>query len=607
MIIIDTMQFLRSYFDNCFCYPNVFLLSLILSFVIIVGCVYVLIFSIYSLIVSFQKFRAKGLSKAKLTSKFIKSYIDKTKLRLNILSKRIISYLPIIKGIFPTFLLLLISAFLYLTIIKLGRQQFPGMDGSVLIDGAWQYLLGYKPYQDFITIVSPGFLIGAKLGFGLFGVNWDALVKITAFYSTVLFIWEYLLLTRLGINFLVAFLLSLCVQILTNVDSSFWWYNQITASTSVIFITSTILYLRSAKFLLSLSLLLSTILLLLMKPNIAAFLLICIYSALLFPRGRAKVTILLAFLTIVFVLIILLISGINPWQVFLTYLSSSGRLDVVYMWGKLTSAMKANVEALQSLVFSIPIIVAFCYFLDSLKTVIQKAEVDKKILLYFFLISFLTSILGFCTNTDHKINELPIFIVTFYCTAYLLSIRKKIKIILLIGVMVISIHGFNLAMQRMRIKAVGDFYDKNMTLYQGSNKFFVNLYTSERFLNTLSNLEALDKLIGLNNYQETILFGPRLTFSYAMFNLVPQKRQPLWWGETAETGGVPKGMQRKLAQNIYDETYKLIVTYQSDFTFYPYAIVGYIQERYLKIKFGSLDVYIKPSEQQIITSLKQRI
>lgn len=72
---------------------------------------------------------------------------------------------------------------LAIIVLNRGNIQFGGMDGGVLVNAAWQLHLGYRPYVDVVTAVPPLFLIGNDLAFDFWGVNWRAMVRITAVFA----------------------------------------------------------------------------------------------------------------------------------------------------------------------------------------------------------------------------------------------------------------------------------------------------------------------------------------------------------------------------------------------------------------------------------------
>lgn len=59
--------------------------------------------------------------------------------------------------------------FLSVFIIYFGNRQFGGWDFSILIDSGWRQILGQRPYTDFISPNPPGFNLGIKYAFQLFG------------------------------------------------------------------------------------------------------------------------------------------------------------------------------------------------------------------------------------------------------------------------------------------------------------------------------------------------------------------------------------------------------------------------------------------------------
>ena len=181
----------------------------------------------------------------------------------------------------PTLPLALICLFLAWFILHFGRHQFGGYDFNLVLDLGWRQHLGQRPYLDFPTTTPPGFNLGIKLAYALFGVSWDANLYLTALFTVLTFLWLYWLFRRLAVPILPALAVSFAIECAANLLLSFWWYNNTTLTLAAIFFLSTLLCARHLlesdplaqlphQLLSQYSFVLSLALLALFKPNLAA-------------------------------------------------------------------------------------------------------------------------------------------------------------------------------------------------------------------------------------------------------------------------------------------------------------------------------------------------
>ena len=166
--------------------------------------------------------------------------------------------------------------FLSVFIIYFGNRQFGGWDFSILIDSGWRQILGQRPYTDFISPNPPGFNLGIKYAFQLFGVDWNAQLYFTAIFASVSFLWSYWLLSKLTGSRIASFGMALAIQCAVDLPLCFWWYNNSVSIVATVFFLSCLSYAQrpsscAARF----SYFVSLTVLALMKPNIAGLVGIC--------------------------------------------------------------------------------------------------------------------------------------------------------------------------------------------------------------------------------------------------------------------------------------------------------------------------------------------
>ncbi len=196
----------------------------------------------------------------------------------------------------PTLPLALICLFLAWFILHFGRHQFGGYDFNLVLDLGWRQHLGQRPYLDFPTTTPPGFNLGIKLAYALFGVSWDANLYLTALFTVLTFLWLYWLFRRLAVPILPALAVSFAIECAANLVLSFWWYNNTTLTLAALFFLSTLLCTRHLlesdplaqlphQLLSQYSFVLSLALLALFKPNLAALTIFPGLLALLISAG----------------------------------------------------------------------------------------------------------------------------------------------------------------------------------------------------------------------------------------------------------------------------------------------------------------------------------
>ena len=157
-------------------------------------------------------------------------------------------------------------------VVHAGRSQFGAFDYNVLVDTGWRQIQGQRPYVDFLTTTPPGFNLGIRFAYQLFGVNWDAGLYAAALSASLTFLWIVWLLTRLALNRLAAMLLALAIEASAILVLCFWWYNDSAMILATVFLLSCMLCARHAgrmQPLTQASYVFSLALLALMKPNVA--------------------------------------------------------------------------------------------------------------------------------------------------------------------------------------------------------------------------------------------------------------------------------------------------------------------------------------------------
>jgi hypothetical protein len=172
--------------------------------------------------------------------------------------------------------LALACAFIAFFIVHYGNREYGLWDFGIVIDSGWRQVIGQHPYSDFLTTAPPGFNLGIKYAFQIFGVSWDAQLIATALFGCITFLWMYWLLTRLTTNRIAAFAASFTITSAISLELCFWWFNSVTETLMLLFFLSCLLLCRqTASTATLLSYYFSLWPLALMKPNMAGTMGLC--------------------------------------------------------------------------------------------------------------------------------------------------------------------------------------------------------------------------------------------------------------------------------------------------------------------------------------------
>ena len=299
----------------------------------------------------------------------------------------------------------LFVAFIIGSSIKVfGNLQFTGMDGGVLVNSAYMSFLGYKPYVDFMTAVPPLFLMGGGLAFKVFGLSWNSIVLAAAIFSSLTFLLHVYLLKKIGFGKVLSIITALYVQSITVVIRGYWYYNFITIITAILFISSSILYLKDQNNIKNrMILILITSFLFLVKVNIAAPLLILTYLFLLFSTTNKKYTFIIILLSLFLSLLFLFFFNINPLDMIENYMISSSRALSFDGWISFIF-LNQRWEVKESFLFFLPILIAF--FVSTIDSIFITRHIQKnKFVLVLPLISIIIGIIALGTNNDFNMTD----------------------------------------------------------------------------------------------------------------------------------------------------------------------------------------------------------
>ena len=206
----------------------------------------------------------------------------------------------------------------------LGGRQMGAFDDNIVIDTAWRMFIGQRPYTDFYLPLSPEFFLGAGWAFRLWGVNWSALVLLSAVFAVVTFALQSIALSHfLPRRYAIA--ISLVCQMLAMMVTSYWWYNSNASITACLLFSAALALAtnpvsKTPAIIFCVALMMMSV----MKVNVAAVSIAVVVTALMTMRELRNRLILWMACSALAVLLLLMLSGLNPIEVVEAYLKMAG-------------------------------------------------------------------------------------------------------------------------------------------------------------------------------------------------------------------------------------------------------------------------------------------
>ena len=462
--------------------------------------------------------------------------------------------------------------FLALFVIHFGNRQFGGYDFSVLIDTAWRLASGQRPYVDFVCTPPPGFYLGAKYAFRLFGANWDAQLWMTALFSAVTFVWLFSICIRLLNSYAIALVVAFMVESGAILVTDFWWYNNVTAVTAAIFLLSCILYSRQpGRRFAQVSYVGSLPALALMKPNVSG-LLICGAVVLLFIADQSKLRFLfLTALGLLTTLAVLAANSVDVRDLLGAYRdAAAGRGLPGVVIKRLGGTRLARL---------IPYIGALCVPLFPAAVRVKKAMACRNWrsaaqTSLFFLAAFVC-MYAMVTNGEFKEVDWVTWLAADTVLIIECTWRPRLPLPRFWFAFLLSLVFINLYFGaiRYRVYTIGAYFDwAHQTRIRVP--FFKDLIASETFADVLQQIgEAVE------NEREGVFFGPRMEFAYAAFGLPSPKHLPPWWDPGTSFAWRKEGT---LVHIWVAQRFRTLIFLKDDFTDYSPLFQKVINERYMR-------------------------
>jgi hypothetical protein len=414
---------------------------------------------------------------------------------------------------------------MWLFLVHFGRWQFDGWDFGIAIDLGWRQILGQRPYVDFPATTPPGFHLGIKYAFELFGVNWDANLYFSAMFACATLLWMYWTMTLLKMGRLASLAVAFAIECAAMLTLCLWWFNDITMILAAVFLLSCLVYAQKPRTGAQVSYLVSLTLFSLMKPNIAGPTIACGVALLFFATDRKLRLAMLSLVATVAALAVLALNHVPVTAMLSSYLSvASERAGTGARFGyELMSGFEKHSALFWMSVLSLPLLGAVPAGVNR----VRHRDWRGLALALFFPLSLLVALYGLVTNSDFRDLE---------CTALLAAA----------GVITFGLRWNGIFLRRITIAVLcasiaGDLYygAARTTVYLGGPHLFFEWQDNRHRIDSgfLKNMRVGAPLIeverevgqALDTNPGPYFLGPRIDFNYAVFGLPSPEGFPVAW------------------------------------------------------------------------------
>jgi len=476
----------------------------------------------------------------------------------------------------PGYLATALSAavcFLAYFIYHFGNRQFGGYDFSILVDTGWRLATGQRPYLDFVNTPPPGFYLGAKYAFQLFGATWAAQLWFTGLFAGVTFIWLYALCREVIDNRTVALGLAFVVECGAMLTTDFWWYNNTTDLTGAIFFLSCLLYSRKpVSAAAQSSYVVSLALLSLMKPNVAGLFIPGAIVPLLLAVPSKRRLFLLTGVGILISFIFLRANTVSIAGIANSYREAAVGRGFTLFGFRYWKPIDLGRIIVCLILLCVPLLLLFPRFRVALNTRDWRA-VGQNMLL---LLAPVVNMYAITTNGELKDVEWVAWVAADTILVFESSHSRlrlmRFQFALLVGLLFSDLY---MGAVRYRVYTIGPLtYFDWRCCTQIETPFFRNLEASERFKIVLDQIRDEVK-----RRPGSIFFGPRLEFAYAAFHIASPQHVPVWWhpGTSFAAKDEPA-----LIQIWESHQFDTLIFLKDDFTYYSTRFLAVINDHYAR-------------------------
>jgi hypothetical protein len=466
-------------------------------------------------------------------------------------------------------LALLIAGF----VLYFGNRQFGAYDFSILIDTGWRLAQGQQPYRDFVCTLPPGFYLGLKYAFALFGVNWNAQLWASALFGVVTFAWLCALFSVMLHARMAALLLAFTIESSGMLTLDFWWYNNITALVAAVFLLSCLAYLaQPAAVWIQGSYIASLALLSVMKPNVAGPLITGAAILTLIGTRRRTRFVLLTLLAAGSAFAWLKLNGISVSGMFASYLAAARVRGGFSTFGFREMRLRDLARVIICFAALLTPVIVFCpRWRDALRR--RNLPAVARPLLF----GLAACVSGFAMFSNGELKDVE-WCALIACGAVLVFGRdvtaRRLRRFYAAFLCALVFSDLYMGAVRLRVEGIGrhTFFEWHDSAARVDNPFFRDLRASTRFRTVVDQIaDALKRNPG------PVFFGPRMEFAYAAFGLPSPTNLPVWWHPGTSFAA---GEERALLQAWQAHRFATLVFLKNDFTYYSPQFMNLLSNGY---------------------------
>ncbi len=424
------------------------------------------------------------------------------------------------------------SALIFASVYKLGLHQFGGFDEGLVVHAASYYARGLRPFVDFQCSMPPLFMAGIRATVMLLGLHWASLVVLTAIFAAISSVWSFALLRCAAIPSHWALAITLCLEMTAMVAIPFWWYNNTLYIAVALLLLSVLACLREpVPSLPCISLALSLAMVLTSKPNGAIACLAVVPLIITRDHVRLAKTLSACIAALGLALLVCHFAQMPPFSILHSYAEVSKLRGNPLRFAPFRAFLEymGRAALYSQLCF---IFLNLSGFLIALFIALRQWE--PKFWRWYFVsvVAALACVEMLCTNAEWKYSDLSILTIA---TALLclgpwedrhVDTTRRALLVTILTICTVTA-GFS-AFIHLRILSIGlgIFYEPlpTRTIRGG---FFSGLEAGPRLQRVIAETQ---QVLAITPTQ-SVFFGPRMEFEYAVFNKPLITGMPLLWDE----------------------------------------------------------------------------
>jgi hypothetical protein len=414
-----------------------------------------------------------------------------------------------------------LAALLAAGVYKLGMHQFGAWDEALIVHAASYYANGMRPFVDFPCSTPPFFMAGIRFATLVFGLKWASFAFLSAGFAVVTFCWSYLLLMSRGLARHWAMAIAFLVELSTMFLAPYWWYNNTTSIAVTLLFLSVLACLAERVAIWQwASLTVSLAMVLTAKPNVApAILMVLVLLAV--RRDRRWVAVLgCSVAAVLLAAAICYAAQMPPLDIVRSY------MEVAKLRGSPIAMLPIKTMKAAERYCQVILIVSTLLMLLAALVASVRAKRFSWATHMVCAILFLVALEMVLTNSEIKPTDLCVALVAIAVLELAPKRNHEWHLGLKALMSVFLVASLYFGILHLRILAIGEkmFYEPLPT-QTISGGFLDGLEAAPRLQRVL--LQSQD---ALSRYpSETVFFGPRMDFEYAVFNRKPLPGIPLVW------------------------------------------------------------------------------